>query len=173
MPKIARGTCGASSVTSASRSAGSVAGLRSPDARRSRTVTPPAKGTTSSPRTSPLCGPPPPGARKVASFTAATLRVAGQRAQRGPDHVVALARLVLRPPPRDAAVHGEARLEVVLDDVDLERDGRDAVGDRHGLLHHRGAGMGGAGDAGGHDGERAPRVGAQPGERLTPPRHGE
>src|SRR3954462_9184094 len=120
MPKIARGTCGASSVTPASGSAGPVAGLRSPEVRRSRTVAPSAKATTSSPRTSPLCGPPPPpGPRKVASFTAATLRVAGQRAQRGPDRVVALARRVLGPPPRDATLHGEARLEVVLDEVDL------------------------------------------------------
>src|SRR4051794_17838786 len=53
MQKIARGTCGASSVTSASGRLSPAAGVRSPDTSRSRTVEPSSKATTVSPRTSP------------------------------------------------------------------------------------------------------------------------
>ena len=67
MPKIARGRgTGASSVTSASAIGRAVGGVRSPVARRSRTV-PVANATTSSPRTSPAVGLGRAGARNVAS----------------------------------------------------------------------------------------------------------
>src|SRR3954451_24656995 len=127
MPKIARGTCGASSVTPASGSAGPVAGLRSPEVSRSRTVAPSAKATTSSPRSSPLCGPPPPGPRKVASVRRATLRGPGRRAERGPVRAVPFPARVLGAPLRDATVHAEARVEVVLDVVAPQPDVGDAV----------------------------------------------
>ena len=64
---MARGTgTGARSVTSASGNDGPVAGSRSPEARRSRTV-PDANATTSSPRTSPARASPL-GSLKVANF---------------------------------------------------------------------------------------------------------
>src|SRR3954452_12534367 len=73
MPKIARGCgTGASSVTPATSCAGPAAGVRSPDARRSRTV-PCVNSTTWSPRTSPATGSVMPSGRKVASFIATRL----------------------------------------------------------------------------------------------------
>src|SRR5881394_2391109 len=67
IPKIARGRAtGASSSTSPSAKLSPAAGVRSPEATRSRTVEPSAKATISSPRTSPASGAPPPGGRKVA-----------------------------------------------------------------------------------------------------------
>src|SRR3954470_12071301 len=70
MQKMAggRGT-GASRLTSARAWDAPVAGERSPEARRSRTL-PVSKATISSPLTSPACGSEAPGARKVASFMA-------------------------------------------------------------------------------------------------------
>src|SRR3954470_4903388 len=56
MQKIARGMCGAWSVTSASGRLSPPPGARSPEARRSRTVEPSSKATTLSPRTSPARG---------------------------------------------------------------------------------------------------------------------
>src|SRR3954464_8393402 len=66
MQKIARGRwIGSSSVTASSGYVSPSAGMRSPEARRSRTV-PEPKATTSSPRTSPAMGSPAPGGRNVA-----------------------------------------------------------------------------------------------------------
>src|SRR4051795_11507474 len=68
MQKMAGGGgAGARSGTSASGYDGPSAGVRSPETRRSSTV-PPAKATTSSPRTSPAWGSSEPGATNVASF---------------------------------------------------------------------------------------------------------
>src|SRR5215208_8245379 len=67
MPKIARGRwTGASRLTSASAYSLPSAGVRSPEAKRSRTE-PLLKATIRSPRTSPECGAGPSGVRKVAS----------------------------------------------------------------------------------------------------------
>ena len=70
-----------------------------------------------------------------------------QRFQRAAYRGVAFASVLVGPVPGDTRRDGEARLHVILDGVDLERDGRDALGTGQRLLHDLRARVGGAGES--------------------------
>src|SRR6185503_5990491 len=135
MQKIARGMCGASSVTSPSANASPPAGARSPERRRSRTVVPSSNATIVSSRTSPARGAASALVVKVASFMRRRT-LPGEPPQRLVDDGVALGGVGVGPAPPDAPLDREPRVGMVLDLVDVDRDGDDALGDVHRVLDH-------------------------------------
>src|SRR5690242_21206382 len=120
MQKIARGSCGARSVTSASGKDGPDAGVRSPERRRSRTERPSSKATTVSSRTSPARGASWSLEVKVASFMRRRT-LSGERPQRLVDRGILGGRGGVRPAPADAVLDREARVGVGADLVDVDR----------------------------------------------------
>src|SRR6185503_15491686 len=135
MQKIARGMCGASSVTSPSATDSPAAGERSPERSRSRTVVPSSNATIASSRTSPARGAASWLVVNVASFMRRRT-LPGEPPQRLVDDGIALGGVGVGPAPTDAALDREARVGVVLDLVDVDRHGDDALGDVHRVLDH-------------------------------------